>query len=268
MVSVAGFFVCLTWLPVGTAKNFSYLDGCKGWNCLNSYVHHPDPTYTWRDTGNRLNGTALGTNVKWTGYVLNFTSQTWLTPQDSDRSVWWHIMVVIVPENYDPLGQVADWSSMYMTGGCNEGNPVPTDPKGEDLTVSSYLACHTGTIAATLYQIPACPITFKTDPIQKARTEDAIIAFTWQHFNKFPKNPEWLLRLPMTKAAVRGMDTIASFVKTLYPSAPKVKRFAVAGASKRGWTTWTTAAVDSRVKAAIPVVLDELNMVRLGVVNQ
>ena len=26
------------------------------------------------------------------------TSQGWLTPADSSRSVWWHYMVVVVPE--------------------------------------------------------------------------------------------------------------------------------------------------------------------------
>ena len=39
-------------------------------------------------------------------------------------------------------------------------------------------------------------------------------------------------------------------------------QFIVAGGSKRGWTTWTTAAVDPRVIAIIPVVLDELNFVK------
>ena len=34
----------------------------------------------------------------------------------------------------------------------------------------------------------------------------------------------------------------------------------VAGASKRGWTTWTTMAVDKRVFAAIPIVMDILSM--------
>ena len=81
------------------------------------------------------------------------------------------------------------------------------------------------------------------------------------HQVKDPSKPEWLLRLPMTKAAVRGMDTMAAFAKTLHPAA-ELSRFAVAGASKRGWTTWTTAGVDARVKAAVPIVLDELNMVK------
>jgi len=40
-----------------------------------------------------------------------------------------------------------------------------------------------------------------------------------------------------------------------------VDKFMIAGASKRGWTTWTTAAVDERVVAMMPLVMDELNFV-------
>ena len=58
----------------------------------------------------------------------------------------------------------------------------------------------------------------------------------------------------MTKASVRGMDTIQNFLTSdtapeeiqalqLYPS-----QFFLGGASKRGWTTWTTASVDQRLR--------------------
>ncbi len=86
---------------------------CTGFDCLSSYVKAPDPAYAWVDTGLRINGTGLESKVKWTGFILNVTSQTWLTPQDSDRSTWTHLLVVVVPENFDPLDNATnDFGSM------------------------------------------------------------------------------------------------------------------------------------------------------------
>jgi len=66
----------------------------------------------------------------------------------------------------------------------------------------------------------------------------------------------------MTKAAVRAMDAITAFAGSTEngKTGAKVERFVVSGGSKRGWTTWTTAAVDDRVVAIVPYVIDCLNL--------
>jgi PhoPQ-activated pathogenicity-related protein len=64
----------------------------------------------------------------------------------------------------------------------------------------------------------------------------------------------------MTKSAVRAMDAVTAFAASPAGGGTGVKRFVVSGASKRGWTTWTTAAVDSRVVAIAPAVIDMLNV--------
>jgi PhoPQ-activated pathogenicity-related protein len=66
--------------------------------------------------------------------------------------------------------------------------------------------------------------------------------------------------LPMTKAVVRAMDTVTAFCAGLPGGGLTVDKFVVGGGSKRGWTTWTTAAVDRRVVAIIPASIDVLNM--------
>ena len=51
---------------------------------LDDYIKKPEPLFAYSDTGIRLNGTG------WNGYLWNFTSQQWLTSQDSSASVWVH----------------------------------------------------------------------------------------------------------------------------------------------------------------------------------
>lgn len=53
-------------------------------------------------------------------------------------------------------------------------------------------------------------------------------------------------------------DTVTDFA--LQKGYGKLEKFVIAGASKRGWTTWTTAAVDKRVVGAIPIVMDLANL--------
>jgi PhoPQ-activated pathogenicity-related protein len=62
----------------------------------------------------------------------------------------------------------------------------------------------------------------------------------------------------MVKAAVRAMDAVQEFAKGEWQI--DIDRFLVTGASKRGWTTWLTAATDPRVDALAPMVINMLNM--------
>jgi PhoPQ-activated pathogenicity-related protein len=65
----------------------------------------------------------------------------------------------------------------------------------------------------------------------------------------------------MTKASVRAIDAIQEFVAHQYPSEEwTLDYFTVLGASKRGWTTWLVGAVDPRVSALVPVVMDAIHM--------
>jgi PhoPQ-activated pathogenicity-related protein len=158
-------------------------------------------------------------------------------------------MVVIVPSNLNPDFKAN--ATMYITGGSNPNcNPCTQDnwpaALDEDIDVIASLAMGTGTIGVTLFQVPNEHITFYSDPILKSRTEDAIIAFTWRHFLDDPNHdPNWLVRFPMVKASVRAMDAVAEWLAAPETLArvPEVKGytaeyFGVAGASKRGWTTW------------------------------
>jgi len=162
--------------------------------------------------------------------------------------------VVIVPDKV----QYPKNGTIWLTGLSN-GAGIP-DAKSEDVALAASLAMGMGTICGSFFQVPNEHTTFSSDPLQKSRTEDAIIAFTWDHYLKDPSNPEWLVRFPMVKAAVRAMDAMTEFVAKDLPALNvNLDSFIVAGASKRGWTTWLVGAVDSRVKAIVPIVLDAIN---------
>jgi len=139
----------------------------------------------------------------------------------------------------------------------------PPDVNDEDVLVTLLLALETNTICGTLWQIPNQPIEFVNDPKHQQRGEDALMAFGWNYYmTNYLTDPlayEWVCLLPMTKAVMRAMDTIVDYAGKNFGG--QITNFAVAGASKRGWTTWLTGAVDGgvRVKAIAPIVMDMLN---------
>ena len=153
---------------------------------------------------------------------------------------------------------------MWITGGNNDAtDPVPKNSDKEMIAITVG-AARMGVVSVYIGQVPNQHIVFSADAQKVRREEDATIAFTWSQFVDDPTNTEWPLRLPMTKAAVKTMDAVTEFMKSeSSPLKMNLEHFAIAGASKRGWTTWTTGAVDNeRVIAIVPIVMDELNFVK------
>ncbi len=225
--------------PVLAALIFA-ASSCAAETALDRYIAKPDSNYKYE-----LVSTTPGPG--YTTYVLDMTSQQWRTSADVNKPIWKHWLTIVKPD------QVSSTTGfLFLTGG-SVADQAPTQP--DPMLTSAALATHT--VASELRGIPNEPLTFTGET--KPRSEDAIIAFTWDKFLR-TGDETWPLRLPMTKAAVRALDTITAFCKSPEAGGVAVSSFLVSGGSKRGWTTWTTAAVDKRVIAIVPFVIDLLNM--------
>jgi PhoPQ-activated pathogenicity-related protein len=175
-------------------------------------------------------------------------SQEWRSLSEVDRTLWEHEVQITVPA---VLHSASPATALLIVNGGSNGKP-PNKQTGE---LMSTLAGLSGSVVAMINQVPNQPLTFTDEP-DNPRTEDAILAYSLDKFLD-TGDPEWPAHLAMTKAVVRGMDAIQEF---LAEQSHAVDDFVVLGGSKRGWTTWLTAAVDQRVKAIVPISIDLLNM--------
>lgn len=195
---------------------------------LEDYVRKADKSYNWKRTEER--------QLKDGGRLthLEMISQTW-------RGQFWshHLMI------YRPaVVRHPDAALLVISGGDYNA------PGDKELAGFQPVADRAGAVLAFLNKVP-------NQPLYDGRHEDALIAYT---FNEYLKTGDasWPLLFPMVKSAVRAMDTVSQFTKAEWGQ--PVTRFAVTGASKRGWTTWLTGAVDRRVIGIAPMVIDVLNM--------
>lgn len=207
---------------------------------LDKYVHAPDPNY-------RYDLVKTDDNDGYTTYIIRMVSQKWLTEAEVDRPIWWHWLVIVRPDKVDTH------KGLLIIGGGNNDGEMPDGAN----RLTTGLAIETGSIVSQLYMVPNQPLKFNGESI--LRYEDALIAYTWDKYMR-TQDDRWPARLPMTKSAVRAMDTITDFTASDEGGGVAVEEFIVTGGSKRGWATWTTAAVDNRVVAIMPVVIDMLNI--------
>lgn len=191
---------------------------------LETYVAHEDASYRW----------VLMESGASEGYSINrlqLESQTWR------EHLWTHRLLLVRPKKV----RNADVAFLYITG----------DGRGhEHAAMLKRLAERAGAVTAVVTDIP-------NQPLYEGRYEDALIAYTLERYLQ-TGDTSWPLLFPMVKSAVRAMDAVQEFSRQRYRQ--NITRFVVAGTSKRGWTTWLTAAVDARVDGIAPMVFDMLNI--------
>ena len=162
---------------------------------LDRYIAKPDKSYEWTRVGPVPCGAGC------TADVLDMKSQTWRSESEVDRTVWQHWVTVIRPEKVTtPIG------FLFISSGANNGKPPA---RAEALLAG--VAKETGAVVAELRMVPNQPLKFSgaAGPL----TEDGLIAYTWDKYLR-GGDEEWPARLPMTKSAVRAMDTVTAFCKT------------------------------------------------------
>ena len=203
---------------------------------LTTYVTRPDESFAWREAAAGQVGDA--------SYVeLLMTSQTWR------GAPWKHQLFVVRPAKMDPDVHRAllfihggRWKEEYEKPGARPELP-------RDAILFARLAESLHAPVGILRQVPNGPL-FE-------RKDDALIAYTFDRFLE-TGDSQWPLLLPMVKSAVRAMDVMQEVAKERW--SVSIDGFTVTGASKRGWTSWLAAAIDPRVDAVAPIVIDVLNM--------
>ncbi len=201
---------------------------------LSSYLKNDDSTKAWE-----IRDSYMINNVQ--AFSILLISQKW------QGILWKHELIVFAPKTVE-----YDGSLLFISGGSIEDG-MPNFSKQNDKTSQfmAELAEKNNAVVALLHQVP-------NQPLYDGLYEDALISYTLNEFKK-DNDYSWPLLFPMVKSARKAMDAIQEFSAENLDI--KINRFVLSGASKRGWTTWLTAASeDPRVIAIAPMVIDMLNM--------
>lgn len=199
----------------------------KTFGQLHEYVETEDKTFKWE----KVSSIPLDDKGMLL-YELSLTSQKWHNIE------WRHTLQIFKPPEINSESPLV---LFFVLG---------SEKKQAALVFGPMLAQAVSSYVVIIHDIP-------NQPLFGALVEDDLISYTFLQTLKTGDN-SWPLLFPMVKAVVRGMDAAEEFLQDELNT--DVSGFLVSGASKRGWTTWLTAAADTRVKGIIPVVYDNLNL--------
>lgn len=227
-------FVIAALLSVACIQDSISQDSIDSSSALARYVAETDTSYSW----------SVEARYKYRGadvVGIRLHSQSWR------GHLWKHQLYVIKPPRVAESGHAVlvvaggRWRDAYDTQW--------SDSLPDEVDIFSRIASRLQSIIVVVAQIPYQPLF--------DRTEDQIIAYTFDQFLE-TGDSDWPLLLPMVKAVVRAMDAAEAVVHSEWEES--IDSFTVVGGSKRGWTTWLVGAIDERVSAIVPIVIDALNM--------
>ena len=207
---------------------------------LADYVHAADPA-------TRVEPLSRGELAGGSWRIFRLVSQRWQGVE------WTHELSL-----YVPAGVVAAHGNgggpmlLWIDGGSSQKLPTADGGPSDAVKAAATAANAAGLPVAVIRQVPY-------QPMFGGLMEDGLIAHSFVEYAK-TGDTTWPLLLPMVKAAVAAMDAAIEIARTEWKI--DVEGFVVTGASKRGWTSWLTTAIDPRVVGVVPQVIDMLSMDR------
>lgn len=207
---------------------------------LASYIARPEPAYAWKDAGTEtaVGDASAALPAALPGGEVTIRDLT-LTSQQWQGVTWTHRVRIFRPAR----PRFPDTALVQVT----YGGPSP-----RETALGRLLASATGATFVVLSDIPNQPLW--------DRREDDLISYTFARYFE-TGDATWPLLLPMTKSVIKTMDALGEWSRR--EDLPPLRRFVISGASKRGWTTWLSAATgDRRVIGIIPMVFDNLHFAR------
>lgn len=158
---------------------------------------------------------------------VSFQSQVW-------RGIPWRHELLI---KHPPALGRHDIVAVLLTGGDG----------GESQQKSAQrLADELGIRVAVLTKVP-------NQPLLGGKTEDVLLSYTLDRY-RHSGDATWPLLFPMVTSVVRGIDTLQETLQQPH------LRVILIGASKRGWTTYLSAAVERRIIGIVPAVYEMIAM--------